>query len=94
MYSYAIIRLYSIASVFNCNNKNNILSTSFTLTLQKYTDERLKKIHDTLIGIKIIKLNAWDDVFLKKIQAARKKELKYLYKDAFFWTLMSKLKIH
>lgn len=64
---------------------------SYSFVLQKYTDERLKKIHDTLIGIKIIKLNAWDDVFLKKIQAARKKELKYLYKDAFFWTLMSKL---
>lgn len=53
----------------------------------------MKKIHDTLIGIKIIKLNAWDDVFLKKIQAARKKELKYLNKDAFYWTLMSELRL-
>ncbi|XP_030561712.1 ATP-binding cassette sub-family C member Sur isoform X1 [Drosophila novamexicana] len=57
--------------------------------IAKYTDERLKKIHDTLIGIKIIKLNAWDEVFLRKIQAARKKELKYLNKDALYWTLMA-----
>lgn len=60
----------------------------FIITCQKYTDERLKKIHDTLVGIKVIKLNAWDEVFLKKIQVARKNELKYLNKDATFWTLM------
>ncbi|XP_017042869.2 ATP-binding cassette sub-family C member Sur [Drosophila ficusphila] len=59
--------------------------------IAKYTDERLKKIHDTLVGIKVIKLNAWDEVFLKKIQEARKKELKYLNKDAVFWTLMAAL---
>ncbi|XP_046866471.1 ATP-binding cassette sub-family C member Sur [Drosophila willistoni] len=57
--------------------------------IAKYTDERLKKIHDTLIGIKIIKLNAWDEVFMRKIQTARKKELKYLNKDAVYWTLMT-----
>ncbi|KAH8377825.1 hypothetical protein KR093_007269 [Drosophila rubida] len=57
--------------------------------IAKYTDERLKRIHDTLIGIKIIKLNAWDEVFLRKIQAARKQELKYLNKDAMYWTFMT-----
>ncbi|XP_051858147.1 ATP-binding cassette sub-family C member Sur isoform X1 [Drosophila albomicans] len=57
--------------------------------IAQYTDERLKRIHDTLIGIKIIKLNAWDEVFLRKIQAARKKELKYLNKDAMYWTFMT-----
>ncbi|EDV58465.2 ATP-binding cassette sub-family C member Sur [Drosophila erecta] len=56
-----------------------------------YTDARLKKIHDTLVGIKVIKLNAWDEVFLKKIQEARRNELKYLNKDATFWTLMAVL---
>ncbi|XP_037957308.1 ATP-binding cassette sub-family C member Sur isoform X2 [Teleopsis dalmanni] len=55
----------------------------------KFTDERLRKIHDTFIGIKLIKLNAWDDVFLKKITTARKKELKYLNKDSVYWTLMT-----
>ncbi|KAH8255681.1 hypothetical protein KR038_008446 [Drosophila bunnanda] len=59
--------------------------------IAKYTDERLKKIHDTLVGIKVIKLNAWDEVFLKKIQVARQNELKYLNKDATFWTLMTVL---
>ncbi|KAH8334240.1 hypothetical protein KR059_007880 [Drosophila kikkawai] len=59
--------------------------------IAKYTDERLKKIHDTLVGIKVIKLNAWDEVFLKKIQVARKNELKYLNRDATYWTLMAVL---
>ncbi|XP_044315367.1 ATP-binding cassette sub-family C member Sur isoform X2 [Drosophila rhopaloa] len=62
-----------------------------TEVIAKYTDERLKKLHDTLVGIKVIKLNAWDEVFLKKIQLARKKELKYLNKDATFFTLMAVL---
>ncbi|KAH8410623.1 hypothetical protein KR009_007046 [Drosophila setifemur] len=59
--------------------------------IAKYTDERLKKIYDTVVGIKVIKLNAWDEVFLKKIQLARMNELKYLNKDATFWTLMAVL---
>lgn len=42
------------------------------------------------MGIKLIKLNAWDNVFIKKITEAREKELKYLNKDSFYWTLMSK----
>jgi len=68
--------------------KVNIWIYYHCTSIQKYTDERLKKIHDTLVGIKVIKLNAWDEVFLKKIQLARNKELKYLNKDATFWTLM------
>lgn len=42
------------------------------------------------MGIKLIKLNAWDNVFIKKITEARKQELKYLNKDSFYWTIMSK----
>ncbi|XP_055905091.1 ATP-binding cassette sub-family C member Sur isoform X2 [Eupeodes corollae] len=55
----------------------------------KCTDERLKKTHDVLCGIKIIKLNAWEKVFGDKIRTARNMELKYLNKDSFYWTLMT-----
>lgn len=42
-----------------------------------------------LIGIKIIKLNGWENVFKEKIQNTRQEELKYLIKDSIYWTLMS-----
>ncbi|XP_075149498.1 sulfonylurea receptor [Haematobia irritans] len=41
------------------------------------------------MGIKLIKLNAWDNVFIKKITEARQKELHYLNKDSLYWTLMT-----
>ncbi|XP_046812032.1 ATP-binding cassette sub-family C member Sur-like, partial [Lucilia cuprina] len=55
----------------------------------KFTDNRLRKLHDCFVGIKLIKLNAWDNVFIKKINEARKQELKYLNKDSFYWTIMT-----
>uniref|UniRef100_A0A1I8P9M9 ATP-binding cassette sub-family C member Sur n=1 Tax=Stomoxys calcitrans TaxID=35570 RepID=A0A1I8P9M9_STOCA len=57
--------------------------------MAKFTDNRLKKLHDCFMGIKLIKLNAWDNVFIKKITEARQKELKYLNKDSLYWTLMT-----
>ncbi|XP_055381997.1 ATP-binding cassette sub-family C member Sur isoform X2 [Condylostylus longicornis] len=53
------------------------------------TDERLRKINDIFLGIKLIKLNAWEKVYRDKIGAARRKELKYLNKDSFYWTVMT-----
>lgn len=41
------------------------------------------------MGIKIIKLNAWEKVFTEKIQRSREKELHCLDKDSIYWTLMS-----
>lgn len=57
---------------------------------QVNTDDRLRRISELLIGIKVIKLNAWEKVFKEKIECSRKSELKYLNKDSFYWTLMSK----
>lgn len=53
------------------------------------TDERLKKINEVLIGIKLIKLNAWEKLFKEKITTLRNKELVYLDKDSVYWSLMS-----
>lgn len=54
------------------------------------TDDRLKKINEVLIGIKLIKLNAWEKLFKEKITTLRNKELVYLDKDSVYWSLMSK----
>jgi len=58
---------------------------------QKSTDERLKKIREVFFRIKLIKLNAWENIFIEKIAECRRTELRFLNIDAFYWTLMSKL---
>uniref|UniRef100_A0A182KBW9 ABC transmembrane type-1 domain-containing protein n=1 Tax=Anopheles christyi TaxID=43041 RepID=A0A182KBW9_9DIPT len=52
------------------------------------TDERLRRINEVLLGIKLIKLNAWETVFKDKISQARQQELRHLDLDAIYWTLM------
>ncbi|XP_058450018.1 ATP-binding cassette sub-family C member Sur isoform X2 [Malaya genurostris] len=52
------------------------------------TDERLRRINEVLLGIKLIKLNAWENVFREKITKARKQELRHLDLDSCYWTLM------
>lgn len=58
--------------------------------MKKRSDERLKKIREIFLRIKLIKLNAWEEIFIEKIAECRSKELRYLNIDAFYWTLMSK----
>ncbi|XP_053672383.1 ATP-binding cassette sub-family C member Sur [Anopheles nili] len=52
------------------------------------TDERLRRINEVLLGIKLIKLNAWEGVFKEKISQARQQELRHLDLDSIYWTLM------
>ncbi|XP_052864194.1 ATP-binding cassette sub-family C member Sur [Anopheles cruzii] len=52
------------------------------------TDERLRRINEVLLGIKLIKLNAWEGVFRDKISLARRQELRHLDLDSIYWTLM------
>lgn len=65
--------------IFNC----------YLFIKQECTDERLKKLNELLLGIKIIKLNAWEKVFKERIIEVRNKELKCLDRDSFYWTAMS-----
>ncbi|XP_070506650.1 ATP-binding cassette sub-family C member Sur isoform X2 [Chironomus tepperi] len=55
----------------------------------KRSDERLQKIREIFLRIKLIKLNAWEEIFIEKIAECRDNELKYLKIDAFYWTLMT-----
>lgn len=48
-------------------------------------------MNEVLLGIKLIKLNAWEKIFNEKINELRNNELKYLDKDSIYWTLMSEL---
>ena len=39
--------------------------------------------------MKTLKLNCWEDIFLKRINQARGLELKLLVKDSFYWSVMA-----
>ncbi|XP_055589734.1 ATP-binding cassette sub-family C member Sur isoform X5 [Uranotaenia lowii] len=54
----------------------------------KCTDERLRRINEVLLGIKLIKLSAWEAVFREKISNIRRRELKHLDWDSCYWTMM------
>ncbi|OAD58395.1 Multidrug resistance-associated protein 7 [Eufriesea mexicana] len=64
----------------------------FSTKLMKYKDQRVRLIGETLRGITTIKLNVWEDHFLRNILKLRENEIKYLrrrkYLDAlyvYFW---------
>jgi len=60
-----------------------------TVQLQEASDERLKKINETIQGIKLIKLYSWETEFCKRVLGVRAKELKLLDKDSLYWGIMS-----
>ncbi|XP_066599672.1 ATP-binding cassette sub-family C member 10 isoform X2 [Prorops nasuta] len=69
-------------------NKIGRLSTK----LMEYKDRRVRLMGEILRGITVIKLNVWEDHFLRNVLKIREKELKYLrgrkYLDAlcvYFW---------
>lgn len=60
--------------------------------LMSAKDSRISMVSESMAGIKQIKLNAWEDIFIEKIQQLRKEEMTYLakrkYLDAlcvYFW---------
>ncbi|XP_056648204.1 ATP-binding cassette sub-family C member 4-like [Diorhabda sublineata] len=53
------------------------------LKIGKLTDERLQRMQETLSTIKTIKMYTWEQIFAKKIEEARVRELKTLLKAAY-----------
>ncbi|KAL4462373.1 hypothetical protein ABPG72_003266 [Tetrahymena utriculariae] len=52
------------------------LQTKFFSEKTKYTDQRVNLTKEVIEGIKLIKMYAWEEVFVHSIQAIRKLELK------------------
>ena len=50
---------------------------------------RLQASTEALHNMKTLKLNCWEDIFLQRIETERKKELKLLVKDSFFWYVLT-----
>ena len=55
---------------------------SFSGGWQGYSDDRLKGTNELLQGIKLIKLNGWEERFRSRIKTSRDSEIKALYKVA------------
>ena len=49
------------------------------------TDERINIITAMLQGIRVTKLNAWNDLALDRIEGVRKQEIKLLRSELFMW---------
>ncbi|XP_057325310.1 ATP-binding cassette sub-family C member 10 [Microplitis mediator] len=69
-------------------NKIGVLSTK----MMKFKDQRVRLVGETLRGMTTIKLNVWEEHFLRSILRLRENEIKYLkgrkYLDAlcvYFW---------
>uniref|UniRef100_UPI00398F0A29 ATP-binding cassette sub-family C member 8-like isoform X2 n=1 Tax=Pristiophorus japonicus TaxID=55135 RepID=UPI00398F0A29 len=48
------------------------------------SDERIKKSNEMLQSIKLLKLYSWEGIFIKTVEVAREKELKYMLKGAVY----------
>ncbi|XP_063611389.1 ATP-binding cassette sub-family C member 9-like [Penaeus indicus] len=53
------------------------------------SDERLRQTHELVTGIKLVKLHAWEDVFIKRVTSTRERELHLLYRDSIYRALMT-----
>lgn len=49
----------------------------------KLKDQRIKMMNEILNGIKVLKLYAWEEAFIRRINDIRDKELKCLRQKAF-----------
>ena len=47
----------------------------FSLSFQIMTDERVKHTLELLRGIKVLKLNAWEDIISRRLLPMRRKEI-------------------
>ena len=62
------------------------LQSFYTLTYKlrsvqtKFTDKRVKLENEGLSGVKILKLNAWEDSLEDEVKASRKEEIIYATK--------------
>ncbi|XP_059488287.1 ATP-binding cassette sub-family C member Sur [Neocloeon triangulifer] len=56
--------------------------------ISEASDERLKKMNETIQGIKLIKLYSWEHEFCKRILGVRATELRLLDNDSLYWGVM------
>ncbi|XP_067013510.2 ATP-binding cassette sub-family C member Sur, partial [Anabrus simplex] len=70
---------------FVIGKKMSVNSKAVTET----SDERLRQTNELLQGMKLLKLYGWEDVYGSRILATRKRELKFLDRDSFYWAVMT-----
>ncbi|XP_043545107.1 ATP-binding cassette sub-family C member 9-like isoform X1 [Chiloscyllium plagiosum] len=58
--------------------------TSIQRKTMECSDDRIKKSNEMLQSIKLLKLYSWEGIFVKAVEMAREKELKYLLKGVVY----------
>lgn len=53
----------------------------------KFKDERSKLVNQTLLGVKMLKMYAWELIFEQKVTEYREKEVKSLKKIIYFMSV-------
>ena len=88
-YSYMLFKFFGISFIFGLFTLIAFLLINFLFQKKfkkiqkdqmKLKDKRMKIISETINNIKILKLNCWEDEFLKRINEARENEIKNLQK--------------
>ncbi|XP_078700800.1 ATP-binding cassette sub-family C member 9-like isoform X2 [Branchiostoma floridae x Branchiostoma belcheri] len=59
-----------------------------TKTKLAVSDQRMKRINETIQGIKLLKLYGWEHIFSDNVITARNKEVKQMYRRAF-WEILT-----
>ncbi|TMW67965.1 hypothetical protein Poli38472_007637 [Pythium oligandrum] len=62
------------------NNRVSNLLFGYHRVYRSSRDQRMKRINEVFKGISIVKLNAWEEKFMERIEEVRKDELKNLFR--------------
>jgi len=88
LYQQLGIAIFAGLGVMIINIPFNIWITNKMRTLQqlvmRYKDQRIKLLSETVNGIKIIKIHAWEESFRKRAEAIRDKEIYYLTRQTWY----------
>ena len=84
----AIILLLPLQTIFSRIIGNNRKLTAF------YTDERIKRVNQSLVGVRIMKINGWEWAFRDLIQLVREKEVASLMNTNYLKAINEVLMIY
>ncbi|KAK5583798.1 hypothetical protein RB653_005398 [Dictyostelium firmibasis] len=69
-----------------CTFLSTLIAKNLRLSLG-YADTRCNLTSEFINGIRFLKLYAWEQIFLDRIEEQRTQQLKYLYRRAIYWIL-------
>ena len=88
LYQQLGVAIFAGLGVMLINIPFNIWITNKLRTLQqmvmRFKDQRIKLLSETVNGIKIIKIHAWEDAFRRRAEAIRANEIRFLTRQTWY----------